>query len=188
MLYIYNYTKTKEDKKSFCPSQRFWLNIDLLPNNTTHCAYFFCFRLSTKQACPVTPRQNNKLRSYYMADIGSNLSGANKEKKHSAPPGASSTSEEKKKGTTRERKMSDEKAPKKKKAPAPSSADGEGASASKGDKYKRRTEKSDIVVKVGMVGDSEVGKTSLMVRYVEGKFDEDYIVTLGTAWQHFTET
>jgi len=55
----------------------------------------------------------------------------------------------------------------------------DGASASKGEKYKRRTEKSDIVVKVGMVGDSEVGKTSLMVRYVEGKFDEDYIVTLG---------
>jgi len=30
-----------------------------------------------------------------------------------------------------------------------------------------------------MLGDSEVGKTSLMVRYVEGKFDEDYICTLG---------
>lgn len=76
--------------------------------------------------------------------------------------------------------MSDDAAPKKKKASSSSAtAEGEGASASKGDKYKRRTEKSDIVVKVGMVGDSEVGKTSLMVRYVEGKFDEDYIVTLG---------
>lgn len=36
-----------------------------------------------------------------------------------------------------------------------------------------------MVVKVGMVGDSQIGKTSLMVKYVEGKFDEDYIETLG---------
>jgi len=39
--------------------------------------------------------------------------------------------------------------------------------------------KKKVVVKVGMLGDSEVGKTSLMVRYIEGKFDEDYICTLG---------
>ena len=39
--------------------------------------------------------------------------------------------------------------------------------------------KQAIVLKVGMVGDSQVGKTSLMVRYVESKFDEDYIETLG---------
>lgn len=30
-----------------------------------------------------------------------------------------------------------------------------------------------------MVGDSQIGKTSLMVKYVEGTFDEDYIQTLG---------
>eukprot|EP00126_Sphaerothecum_destruens_P005309 Sdes_comp18691_c0_seq1m8976 len=36
-----------------------------------------------------------------------------------------------------------------------------------------------VVVKVGMVGDSQIGKTSLMVKYVEGSFDEDYIQTLG---------
>jgi GTP-binding protein of the ras superfamily involved in termination of M-phase len=30
-----------------------------------------------------------------------------------------------------------------------------------------------------MVGDSQIGKTSLMVKYVEGSFDEDYIQTLG---------
>ncbi|KIR32047.1 septum-promoting GTP-binding protein 1 [Cryptococcus deuterogattii 99/473] len=36
-----------------------------------------------------------------------------------------------------------------------------------------------IVLKVGMVGDSQIGKTSLMVKYVEGSFDEDYIQTLG---------
>lgn len=42
-----------------------------------------------------------------------------------------------------------------------------------------------VVIKVGMVGDSQIGKTSLMVKYVEGSFDEDYIQTLGTfssAW------
>ncbi len=30
-----------------------------------------------------------------------------------------------------------------------------------------------------MLGDSQIGKTSLMVKYVEGHFDEDYIQTLG---------
>lgn len=32
-----------------------------------------------------------------------------------------------------------------------------------------------------MVGDSQIGKTSLMVKYVEGSFDEDYIQTLGAS-------
>lgn len=41
------------------------------------------------------------------------------------------------------------------------------------------TKKNSVVVKVGMVGDSQIGKTSLMVKYVEGTFDEDYIQTLG---------
>ena len=39
-----------------------------------------------------------------------------------------------------------------------------------------------VVIKVGMVGDSQIGKTSLMVKYVEGSFDEDYIQTLGALW------
>jgi GTPase SAR1 family protein len=38
---------------------------------------------------------------------------------------------------------------------------------------------SSVMVKVGMIGDSQIGKTSLMVKYVEGTFDEDYIQTLG---------
>lgn len=36
-----------------------------------------------------------------------------------------------------------------------------------------------VVIKVGMVGDAQIGKTSLMVKYVEGSWDEDYIQTLG---------
>ena len=43
-----------------------------------------------------------------------------------------------------------------------------------------------MVIKVGMVGDAQIGKTSLMVKYVEGSWDEDYIQTLGTrAFQKF---
>ncbi|KAL6074261.1 Ras GTPase tem1 [Balamuthia mandrillaris] len=61
------------------------------------------------------------------------------------------------------------------------------AKAAGGDKYKTPGKgKSSVVVKVGMVGDSEVGKTSLMVRYVEGKFDEDYICTLGVNFMEKT--
>lgn len=39
--------------------------------------------------------------------------------------------------------------------------------------------KSNIVIKVAMIGEPMIGKTSLMVKYVEGRFDEDYIQTLG---------
>lgn len=60
-----------------------------------------------------------------------------------------------------------------------------------------RTRLDSVVLKVGMVGDSQIGKTSLMcvsqaptlgfrltfllrrVKYVEGSYDEDYIQTLG---------
>ena len=43
----------------------------------------------------------------------------------------------------------------------------------------RQPQKNSIVIKVGMVGDAQIGKTSLMVKYVEGSWDEDYIQTLG---------
>ncbi|XP_049850966.1 uncharacterized protein LOC126324506 isoform X2 [Schistocerca gregaria] len=39
--------------------------------------------------------------------------------------------------------------------------------------------KNSIIVKIALIGDSAIGKTSLMVKYVENKFDEDYIQTLG---------
>lgn len=32
--------------------------------------------------------------------------------------------------------------------------------------------KNSVVVKCGLIGDSQIGKTSLMVKYVEGRFDE----------------
>lgn len=48
------------------------------------------------------------------------------------------------------------------------------------------TKKNSVVVKVGMVGDSQIGKTSLMVKYVEGTFDEDYIQTLGVNFMEKT--
>lgn len=37
-------------------------------------------------------------------------------------------------------------------------------------------------VKISLVGDAQIGKTSMMVRYCEGTFDEDYIQTLGVAY------
>ncbi|KAI9018448.1 small GTPase [Hyaloraphidium curvatum] len=46
--------------------------------------------------------------------------------------------------------------------------------------------KNSVVIKVGMVGDSQIGKTSLMVKYVEGSFDEDYIQTLGVNFMEKT--
>ncbi|KCV69331.1 septum-promoting GTP-binding protein 1 [Fonticula alba] len=46
--------------------------------------------------------------------------------------------------------------------------------------------KNSVVLKIGMVGDSQIGKTSLMVKYVEGSFDEDYIQTLGVNFMEKT--
>eukprot|EP01084_Bolivina_argentea_P296793 511208_1 len=45
------------------------------------------------------------------------------------------------------------------------------------DEFKEK--KNKVVVKVGMLGDSQIGKTTLMVKYIEDKYDEDYIETLG---------
>lgn len=42
------------------------------------------------------------------------------------------------------------------------------------------TKHNSVVVKIALIGDAAIGKTSLMVKYVEDKYDEDYIQTLGT--------
>ena len=44
---------------------------------------------------------------------------------------------------------------------------------------KAATKKKKVTVKVGMVGDAAIGKTSLMVRFVEGTFDETQLPTQG---------
>ena len=44
---------------------------------------------------------------------------------------------------------------------------------------KEKSEKSSVFVKIGLIGDASVGKTTLMVKYIENKFDEVYIETLG---------
>jgi GTP-binding protein of the ras superfamily involved in termination of M-phase len=55
-----------------------------------------------------------------------------------------------------------------------------------GSTQKQDGKKSSVVVKVGMIGDAQIGKTSLMVKYVEGTFDEDYIQTLGVNFMEKT--
>uniref|UniRef100_A0A6U3ZUB0 Septum-promoting GTP-binding protein 1 n=1 Tax=Octactis speculum TaxID=3111310 RepID=A0A6U3ZUB0_9STRA len=48
-----------------------------------------------------------------------------------------------------------------------------------GIRSERSRENDSVVLKCGMVGDMQVGKTTLMVKYVENRLDEDYIQTLG---------
>jgi hypothetical protein len=45
----------------------------------------------------------------------------------------------------------------------------------------RMSDDSRLDFKVGLVGNPQCGKTALMVRYVQGTFDEEYILTLGFA-------
>ena len=63
---------------------------------------------------------------------------------------------------------------------------GSSASAKAGGGGATKAKDSKVVIKVGMVGDAQIGKTSLMVKYVEGKFDEDYIQTLGVNFMEKT--
>ena len=46
--------------------------------------------------------------------------------------------------------------------------------------------KNNITLKVGLIGDAQVGKTSLMVKYVENCFDEVYTQTLGVNFMERT--
>ena len=49
-----------------------------------------------------------------------------------------------------------------------------------------KEKKNKVVVKVGMLGDAQIGKTTLMVKYIEDKYDEDYIETLGVNFMEKT--
>ena len=46
---------------------------------------------------------------------------------------------------------------------------------------------SGFVFKITVVGDGAVGKTSLIQRFTEGEFNEEYIMTLGAQFTKFTE-
>jgi GTP-binding protein of the ras superfamily involved in termination of M-phase len=51
-------------------------------------------------------------------------------------------------------------------------------------KVRHGRKKEHVLVKVGMIGESQTGKTSLMVRYVQNIFAEDYIETLGVNYMN----
>ncbi|KAI1135662.1 P-loop containing nucleoside triphosphate hydrolase protein [Hypoxylon sp. FL0543] len=73
--------------------------------------------------------------------------------------------------------------------PASSSSAGErhyAEQASRESNGADRNARNHVVIKVGMVGDAQIGKTSLMVKYVEGSWDEDYIQTLGVNFMEKT--
>jgi len=48
-----------------------------------------------------------------------------------------------------------------------------------GEESENSKESKSIVIKVGMIGEKHTGKRSLMVKYVDDRFDEAYINTLG---------
>ncbi|KAM3422972.1 hypothetical protein BST61_g451 [Cercospora zeina] len=67
----------------------------------------------------------------------------------------------------------------------PSSTQSQGQFGADGQRQQAQ-KNSSVVIKVGMVGDAQIGKTSLMVKYVEGSWDEDYIQTLGVNFMEKT--
>lgn len=46
--------------------------------------------------------------------------------------------------------------------------------------------KASVFVKIGLIGDANVGKTTLMVKYIENKDDEVYVETLGKSFMEKT--
>ncbi|VEU24358.1 DEKNAAC105557 [Brettanomyces naardenensis] len=55
-----------------------------------------------------------------------------------------------------------------------------------GEEERQSAEKNTVTIKVGLIGDAQVGKTSLMVKYVENCFDEIYTQTLGVNFMERT--
>ena len=49
-----------------------------------------------------------------------------------------------------------------------------------------KSKKKNLTIKVTMVGDAAVGKTSFMARFVDGTFAEDYVETLGVNYMNKT--
>ncbi|CAO3688980.1 unnamed protein product [Rhizopus microsporus] len=45
---------------------------------------------------------------------------------------------------------------------------------------------NSVVLKMGIVGDTQIGKTSLMIKYAEGAYDPEYIQTLGVNFMEKT--
>eukprot|EP01083_Nonionella_stella_P000196 610_1 len=43
--------------------------------------------------------------------------------------------------------------------------------------------KQDILIKTGMLGDPSVGKTTLMIKYVKGDYEDGYLETLGVSFR-----
>ncbi|KAL4803817.1 P-loop containing nucleoside triphosphate hydrolase protein [Aspergillus unguis] len=70
--------------------------------------------------------------------------------------------------------------------PQPPSSSRPSSGLSVSQKQPAQPSKNSVVIKVGMVGDAQIGKTSLMVKYVEGSWDEDYIQTLGVNFMEKT--
>lgn len=54
------------------------------------------------------------------------------------------------------------------------------------EKVERQKKKSSCEVKIGLIGDVKSGKTSIMVRYVENTFCEDYAHTVGLTFMEKT--
>ena len=46
--------------------------------------------------------------------------------------------------------------------------------------------KHSVIIKVGMLGDTQIGKTTLMVKYIDDTYDEDFIETLGINFKEKT--
>jgi GTP-binding protein of the ras superfamily involved in termination of M-phase len=68
----------------------------------------------------------------------------------------------------------------------PDQASRAGSNGASAEPQQQSSGRNHVVIKVGMVGDAQIGKTSLMVKYVEGSWDEDYIQTLGVNFMEKT--
>ncbi|RCI01858.1 septum-promoting GTP-binding protein 1, partial [Rhizopus stolonifer] len=45
---------------------------------------------------------------------------------------------------------------------------------------------NSVILKMGIIGDAQIGKTSLMIKYAEGAYDTEYTQTLGVNFMEKT--